>query len=93
MKGIKGSESHRFDWDALVPLVVHPMRVQIIEALGWIGEPLSAANLTRIFDDADLSLSGVSYHVTTLAKAGVLVKVGQRPVRGSVEKFYFFAPV
>jgi hypothetical protein len=42
--------------------------------------------------DCDWSLSRVSYHVTTLAKFGALEKVGERPVRGAMEGFYFFTP-
>jgi hypothetical protein len=90
MTTMEGGEPLLFDWEALVPLAIHPLRVAIIEALLWIGEPLSASNLTKIFDDEKLNLPGVSYHVTTLAKGGVLEEAWQRPVRGSVEKFYFF---
>lgn len=78
-----------FDWDALVSLLVHPMRVSIIEALRWVGEPLSATDLRKVFDEAH-SLPVISYHVVTLAQANVVVKVRQRHVRGSIEKFYFF---
>ena len=37
---VQGGE--RFDWEALVPLVIHPLKVAILEALEWIGQPLSA---------------------------------------------------
>lgn len=44
---MEGNEPLPFDWAALVPLVVHPMRVTIIEALCWVGEPLSALTSRR----------------------------------------------
>ncbi|HET6997662.1 MAG TPA: helix-turn-helix domain-containing protein [Solirubrobacterales bacterium] len=81
-----------FDWAALVPLTVHPMRVAIIEALWWIGEPLSAKDLREVFADEKLGTSYISYHVAELAKAGALVKVGEEPKRGAVKKLYFFPP-
>lgn len=80
-----------FDWAALVPLVVHPMRVAIIEALSWIGEPLSATDLRKVFD-RKFDLSFISYHVGELAKTGAIVNVRKREVRGATERFYFFPP-
>jgi hypothetical protein len=70
-------------------MVLHPVRVAVIEALAHIGQPLSATDMRKIFDE-EFDLSLVSYHVVQLAKLKAIVKVRQRPVRGSVEKFYFF---
>jgi Helix-turn-helix domain len=86
----EGSGLLPFDWAALVPLVIHPMRVSIIEALRWVGEPLSANDLCKMFDQK-YSLGYISYHVKELAKGRVVRKVGQRKVRGATEKFYAFA--
>jgi hypothetical protein len=83
--------SATFDWEALVPLVAHPTKVAVIEAMTYIGRPLSASMLREVFN-WEWTLSRVSYHVTTLAKFGVLIKVGERPVRGAMERFYFFTP-
>jgi DNA-binding transcriptional ArsR family regulator len=79
-----------FTWDALVPHIVHPLKVTIIEALGWIGKPLSASDLTKVIEDEKYGLSHVSYHMVRLAQAGAIEVVRSRPVRGSLEKFYFF---
>lgn len=89
MTTLEGSEPLPFDWGALVPLLVHRTRVEIIEALRWIGEPLSASDLAMVFDE-QLTLQFISYHVIKLAEIGALVKVRQRQVRGATEKFYFF---
>ena len=62
----------------------------IIEALWWIGEPLSASDLTKVIEDEKYGLSHVSYHMVRLAKSGAIEVVRARPVRGSLEKFYFF---
>lgn len=85
----EGNEPPQFDWAALVPLFVHPTRVAIIEAMSYLGQPLSATDLNRLFD-GELDLSTVSYHVVQLAGVEVIVKVSQRRRRGSVETFYCF---
>lgn len=38
-------------WASLVARVLHPVQVQIIEALRWIDQSLSPADLARIFDE------------------------------------------
>jgi hypothetical protein len=78
-----------FEWDALVPYLVHPLKVAIVEAVSWIDMPLSASELAKIFM-SEFELSLVSYHLTKLAAVGAVVKVGQRPVRGALQTFYFF---
>jgi DNA-binding transcriptional ArsR family regulator len=55
------------DWGALVPRIVHPTKVCIIEALRWIDRPLSASDLERVFV-GELSESTISYHLRTLAE-------------------------
>ncbi len=40
-----------FDWDALGPPIVNPTKVAMIEALLYIGQPLSAPEITKLFDD------------------------------------------
>ncbi len=82
-------DESQYDWAGLVPRFVHPVKVTIIEAMLWIGEPLSATDLTRILlNEFDLSL--VSYHLTKLAELGVVEQVGERQVRGALQRFYFF---
>lgn len=88
---MNGDEPCRFDWGGLVPVFVHPVKVAIIEALAWIGEPLSAVGLERSFLYCHTwNLPIVAYHVRGLAKIEAIVAVGSRRVRGSTETFYFF---
>jgi len=79
-----------FQWDALVPRIVHPRKVAIIETMAWMDRPFSAVELSRVFDEEE-NLGLISYHLKALADMGVVVKVGARPVRGALENFYFFA--
>jgi hypothetical protein len=85
---VKGGEP--FQWELLVPHIVHPLKVEIVEALHWIDTPLSASDLTKVLGHRKYDLSHVSYHMVTLAKTGALRVVRTRQVRGSTEKFYFF---
>lgn len=83
----KDAERPGYDWAELVPVLIHPIKVGIIEALWRIDRPLSATDLAAMFDGG-VELSHVSYHVQSLAKARVIVKVAQRQSRGALQKFY-----
>jgi hypothetical protein len=76
-----GGEEAGFCWEALVARVLHPVDVQIIEALLWIGQPLSAGDLTQLFDDDRWALFG--RHLRRLAKLDA-VELGETPTLGNV---------
>lgn len=86
----EGDEPYRFDWSELVPKVVHPTKVAIIEAMARERRPLSAHELEPLLGH-EVALTLISYHLTKLAKLGVVEEVGSRQVRGATEHFYFFA--
>lgn len=79
-----------FDWESLVPIFVHPVKIEVIEAMHWIGQPLSATELASILAQRKYKLGVVAYHVTSLAKLGVLEMTHERQVRGARETYYFF---
>lgn len=54
------------DWDALVPHVVHPIKVAALEAMRWIDEPFSAVDLDRMHADPP-GVRAVAYHLRVLA--------------------------
>jgi hypothetical protein len=85
------AEDH-FNWGALVPHLIHPAKVLIIEAMEWVAMPLSPRDLDRIFDE-QLGVSLISYHMKTLADVGAVEKIRQRPVRGALETFYALSPI
>jgi len=78
------------DWDGFLGRLVHPTQIAIIEGLRWIDQPLSAAELTEVFEET-LGLAAISYHVRRLRDLGVLELIKKREVRGATERFYFFA--
>jgi hypothetical protein len=78
-----------FNWEVLVPAFVHPTKIAILEAMLWIGEPLSATDLTGLFGEQDgIYVGTLSYHLVTLRRVGILKHVHSRSVRGATEKFY-----
>jgi len=77
-------------WEALVPRVVHPVKVAVIEALRWIGRPMSPTELVVVLDCKDFYLGLVAYHVGKLVELGAVEPVRERQVRGAIETFYFF---
>ena len=80
-------DERAFEWAALVPVVFHPLKVAIIEALVWIGVPMSATDLDKALDNR-FGLGNVSYHLRELAKAGVVKQARTRRVRGAVERYF-----
>jgi DNA-binding transcriptional ArsR family regulator len=64
-------------------VVAHPLRCRCLAILGE-----RAASPAEIAREIHVEVSKVGYHVSALAKAGLLEEVGQRPVRGAVEHFY-----
>jgi DNA-binding transcriptional ArsR family regulator len=74
------------DWERLARATAHPLRISILEILGIDGgRVLSPSELSQ---ELQIPLSNTNYHVTELAKAGLIVLVRQRAVRGATEHFY-----
>jgi hypothetical protein len=78
------------DWGTLVPRSVHPIRVAAIEAMRWIDEPFSAADLDKMFDDPP-GVPAIAYHLRVLAfELPVLRLYSEETIRGANRKLYFF---
>jgi DNA-binding transcriptional ArsR family regulator len=74
------------DWEHLARATAHPLRISILEILGQDGgRTLSPSDLSQ---ELQIPLSNTNYHVTELAKAGLIELTGQRQVRGATEHFY-----
>ena len=74
------------NWQLLARANTHPLRISILEALAMDGgRTLSPSDLSQ---ELQIPLSNTNYHVTELAKAGLIVLVRQRAVRGATEHFY-----
>ncbi len=74
------------NWQLLARANTHPLRISILEVLALDGgRTLSPSDLSY---ELDVPLSNVNYHVTELARTGLLELVGERRVRGATEHFY-----
>lgn len=74
------------NWEHLARATAHPLRISILEILGMDGgRTLSPSDLSQ---ELQIPLSNTNYHVTELAKAGLIELVRKRQVRGATEHFY-----
>jgi DNA-binding transcriptional ArsR family regulator len=81
-----GRSSVPVNWERLARATAHPLRVSILEILGIDGgRVLSPSDLSR---ELQIPLSNTNYHVTELAKSGLIELVRERQVRGATEHFY-----
>jgi hypothetical protein len=72
----------------LAACLLHPIQLEIVEAMLWVDRPLSVSVLIRVFDGRE-TLSTIAYHVRRLNELGALRLVAKRqPPRGTEEKFY-----
>jgi DNA-binding transcriptional ArsR family regulator len=93
IEGVSACEPVPVDWSALVPRLVHPTKVVILEAMLRIGRPMSATELEEVAC-GDIALDSFSYHLKRLVNVGVLEAVGKVKARKSrsanKETFFFF---
>lgn len=71
MKASDTEEAADFGWGALAAKVLHPIQIEIIEALRWVDLPLSAAELVQIFEGRRIGLR-IERHLRRLAKIGAV---------------------
>ncbi len=77
------------NWQLLARANTHPLRISILEVLALDGgRTLSPSDLSY---ELSMPLSNVNYHVTELARTGLLDLAGERRVRGATEHFYCLA--
>jgi DNA-binding transcriptional ArsR family regulator len=81
-----GRHSLPVDWEHLARATAHPLRISIMEILGMDGgRTLSPSELSQ---ELQIPLSNTNYHVTELAKAGLIDLASENQVRGATEHFY-----
>jgi predicted ArsR family transcriptional regulator len=90
-RNVNGYRSLPVDWEHLARATAHHLRISIMEILGMDGgRTLSPSELSQ---ELQIPLSNTNYHVTELAKAGLIELARQNQVRGATEHFYRVAGV
>ena len=79
-------------WTSLVPRLVHPAKLAIIEALIEAGRPLSVENLIPLLPAVDGNAELIRYHADAMVKAGALEVSVQDEGASEVPRFYFPIP-
>lgn len=79
-------------WESLVPRLIHPTKLAIVEALRLIERPLSVDDLLKVLGPEEgSSWELVNYHVKSMAASGVLVTdVRPQPSGARSELLVFF---
>jgi Sigma-70, region 4/Helix-turn-helix domain len=79
-------------WEQYVASFVHPLKVAIVEALCWMGDPLSVVQLTKLCSGESFREPNVRYHLHKLVEAGVLEIVSTNPFdkEGDVDMSFYF---
>jgi len=81
-------------WRTLVPRLVHPARLQIVEALIKQGGPMSAVELAPLVPQVEGNADLVRYHAKAMTEVGALEVVGRRGAQeeaGPQEPAFYFA--
>ncbi len=82
------ARDNSWDWANVVPLV-HPVKVAIIEAMLWVGEPMSAVDIDRMHE-ASPGLTTVSYHLRNLALEFSILELHTKELVGAAWKRLYF---
>lgn len=76
-------------WERVARLTLHPLKVEILDALTEReGEQRSPNEMPIHLGE---SVNNVAYHVRTLAELGLIKCVDTRQRRGATEHFYMLA--
>ncbi len=59
-------------WAGLPEKAKHPRRIPVLEALWWVGEPLSAITLVDLFDGDGITMWEAEHHLRALKRLGVV---------------------
>lgn len=70
-----------FFWAALAARVLHPAQVEIIEALRWVDQPLSATDLLRVFEGQRVGLR-IERRLRQLTRLGAVAPNDNGKARG-----------
>jgi hypothetical protein len=64
-------------WDALGDRAIHPVRVEIIEALRWIDRPVPTPDLLFALDGKHVGLR-IEHHLRQLTRLGVVERGAEK---------------
>jgi DNA-binding transcriptional ArsR family regulator len=81
------------DWDEVLAERLHSTQLQIVEAMGWIGHPVSASQLVRVFERDRKDLASLSYHLRRLREMRIVRLYDVRQTRGAKERVYELVPI
>jgi len=75
-------------WAAMVATVLHPVEVEIIEAMRWIGRPLTATDLLHVFEARRSDLR-IERRLRRLRKLGAVAPEDSGMARGPLTQLRY----
>ena len=75
-----------FCWGALAARLLHPLQVEVIEALRWIDRPLTGADLLNVLDRERLGSGRMAYHLKRLRRLEAVEMVDKEKPRIPMEE-------
>lgn len=75
-----GPVAEGFPWGGLAARVIHPVQVEVIEALLWIDLPLTATDLLHVFDAKRSGLL-IEHHIRRLTRLDAVMPIDNEQAR------------
>jgi DNA-binding transcriptional ArsR family regulator len=88
VKTMAGDERETYLWLSLVPRLIHPVKLVILETFLYMEQELSASQIAALLNSSNYSPGVISYHLKVLAEAGVIELVESKKIRGSEMHLY-----
>lgn len=84
----QGNGHKEINWEKIGKEFLHPVKIQIFEAIKEAGEPLSPKGISTL---TGVHLSTVAYHMKTLKEYKWVLLAEEVTRRGAVEHYYTLA--
>lgn len=80
-------------WGVILPPIAQPMKVQIIEAMSYLDQGLTATQLSRVLarNDDEVAPEDVNFHLRALEELAILVVLHDHCEHESAEVRYTLA--
>lgn len=89
---ISQPKDEHYIWTSLVPRLIHPTKLAILNALIEAGEPLSIEDLVSCLPAVDGNSKLIKYHAKCMVKVGAL-EVSSTQNKAGDEALLFYFPI
>jgi hypothetical protein len=87
-----GAGDKRFNWETFVSRALHPIQLAMVEALIFIGLPISPGDLSQMYGEDECTPSHTGYHIKFLVDHDIIELFDTEQVRGTTRHLYVLVP-